>query len=107
MPPPPHTHHTHTHTHTASFQSLGETHIDLGPATVPPPVPAQVGESRDQSYDPPAASRLVGKDGDIMDDVIDDIIAQASSSSSSSSEDEAGEEAGEDTAGLAKFCFVL
>jgi len=98
MPPPPL---THTHTHTASFQSLGETHIDLGLATVPPPVPAQVGESRDQSYDPPAASQLVGKDGDIMDDVIDDIIAQASSSSSSSSEDEAGEEAGEDTAGLA------
>ena len=97
--------HTHTHTHTAHIQLLGETHVDLSPAAVLPPLPPQAGESHDSSHnlqtisvvshvhDPQGGPQLVLKDGDIMDDVIEDIVAQATSSSSSS-EDEA-----EDTTG--------
>ena len=103
-----HTHtytHTHTHTHTAHIQSLGETHVDLSPAAVLPPVPPQAGESHDSSHDPQTisvvchvhepqgGSQLVLKDGDIMDDVIEDIVAKATSSNSSS-EDEAQDTTG-------------
>ena len=105
LPPPSPLPFPNTNTHTAHIQSLGETHVDLSPAAVLPPVPPQAGESHDSSHDPQTISvvshvhdpqggpQLVLKDGDIMDDVIEDIVAQATSSSSSS-EDEA-----EDTTG--------
>lgn len=68
----------------SAIQSLGETQIELGPATVP----AEVHESRD----PQATGQLVGRDGDIADDVIETIVAQASSGSSSEDEEEQQEE---------------
>ncbi len=73
-----------------AIQSLGETHIELGPATVP----ADVQESREpqESRDPQVVTQLVGKDGDITDDIIENIAAQASSGSSSEDEQEDREE---------------
>lgn len=56
------------------MQSLGESHIELGPAIVPPP-------SIDVSNDPRSAAQFVGSDGDINDIIIDDIVGEDSSSS--------------------------
>lgn len=63
------------HTCTA-IQSLGETHIDLTDSAVPPP-PDQM----EQSHDPEAATRLVGRDGDVTEDVIAGIVEQGTSGS--------------------------